>query len=71
MTLEALCSIVALQLGRATVDPDARLVEELGADSMDLVSVLASIEERTGVGLDETAFAEVATTRELHTLVTS
>jgi acyl carrier protein len=66
VTLESLCSLVALQLGRHEVDPDARLVEDLGADSMDLVSLLASIEERTGVGLDETAFAEVSTTRELH-----
>jgi acyl carrier protein len=67
--LESLCSLVALQLGRSTVDPDARLVEDLGADSMDLVSVLATIEERTGIGLDETAFAEVDTTRELHALI--
>lgn len=69
MTLEALCAMVALQLGRTTVDPDQRLVEDLGADSMDLVAVLATLEERTGVGLDETAFAEVATPRELHALM--
>jgi acyl carrier protein len=69
VTLESLCSLIALQLGRSEVDPDARLVEDLGADSMDLVSVLASIEERTGVGLDETAFAEVSTARQLHALV--
>ena len=66
MTLEQLCALVALQLGRRSVDPDARLVEDLAADSMDLVAVLAAIEERGGAALDETVFAEVATCRELH-----
>jgi acyl carrier protein len=65
MTLDELCAVVALQLGRRAVGPDARLVEELAADSMDLVAVLATVEERWGVALDETVFAEVATTREL------
>lgn len=69
MTLEDLCAAVALQLGRRTVDPDALLIEDLGADSMDLVAVLATIEERCGVGLDETTFAAVATTRQLHARV--
>jgi acyl carrier protein len=66
MTLDELCRVVALQLGRRTVDADERLVEDLGADSMDFVAVLATVEERTGVGLDETVFATVATVRELH-----
>jgi acyl carrier protein len=66
VTLEQLCALVALQLGRTAVDPDARLVEELAADSMDLVAMLALIEERSGVALDETVFADVATCRELH-----
>jgi acyl carrier protein len=65
VTLDDLCAVVALQLGQRGVDPDARLVEDLGADSMDLVAVLATIEERWGVGLDETTFAEVTTLREL------
>ena len=69
MSLEALCAIVALQLGRRAVDPDARLVEDLAADSMDLVAVLATVAERWGVDLDETAFAEAATTRQLYGLV--
>ena len=69
MTLEQLCGVVARQLGRAAVDPDLRLVEDLAADSMDLVAVLAAIEERSGVGLDETVFADVETCRELHARV--
>ena len=66
MTLAELCAVVALQLGRREVAPDARLVEDLGADSMALVGILATLEERTGVGLDETVLAAAATTRELH-----
>jgi len=66
MTLSELCALVARQLGRVAVDPDARLVEDLAADSMDLVAVLAAIEEAGGAALDETVFAEVATCRDLH-----
>ena len=71
MTLDQLCALVALQLGRPAVDPDARLVEDLAADSMDLVALLAAIEERGGAALDETVFADVATCRELHARLAS
>ena len=39
---------------------------QIAADSMDLVAVLAAIEEAGGAALDETVFAEVATCRDLH-----
>lgn len=62
---ENIAGLVALQLGLEHVDPGARLIEDLGATSIDLVAVLASIGERWGIELDETVFAEVETAAEL------
>jgi acyl carrier protein len=64
-TLEHIADLVALQLGLERVDPNARLIEDLGATSIDLVAVLATIGERWGIELDETIFAEVETVAEL------
>ena len=45
--------LVARQLGLPDVALDDRLVEDLNADSMDLVTVVAVIEEAYGMRIDE------------------
>lgn len=45
--------IVARQLGLDSVAPADRLVEDLGAESMDLVTIVAVLEETYRVGVDE------------------
>lgn len=67
--LADVCSTVSLVLGRRGVGPDDRLIEDLGAESIDVLGVLVTLEEKYGVTVDETAMAAVSTVRDLHELV--
>jgi long-chain acyl-CoA synthetase len=49
--------------GRA--DPEARLVEELGLDSLDLVELVSRVEKRYGVSIDESLIGPGATIGDL------
>ncbi len=49
---ERLCNILAEQFGvePGTIKPETTFVEDLGADSLDLVELMMSIEEEFDVG---------------------
>jgi acyl carrier protein len=68
MNLETLQHLVALQLGRRSVRAGHRLVEDLGAVSMDLMNLAAAIEDRTGVSLPEAGLSRVDTVLDLYEL---
>jgi acyl carrier protein len=70
-TLDDLLRLVGLQLGARVVRPADRLVEDLAAESADLVNLLAALEETYGLALDETHLAGVHTVADLHALVTA
>jgi acyl carrier protein len=57
--------LVARQLGRRDVALDDRLIEDLGAESMDVVTIVAVIEEAYGVRVDEERLASLHTVRDL------
>lgn len=65
-TLDEIRRLVALQLGRREVAADDRLVEDLGAESVDLVNVVATTEERYGVTLDEAELPDLRTVADLY-----
>ena len=50
--VERLCNILAEQFGvePGTIKPETTFVEDLGADSLDLVELMMSIEEEFDVG---------------------
>jgi long-chain acyl-CoA synthetase len=54
--------------GRA--DPNARLVEELGLDSLDLVEVVSRVEKKYGVSIDESLIGPGATVGDLERMAT-
>lgn len=56
---------IAAELGRAEVRSSDRWLEDLGAESMDLVGVLGALEDRWGVEIDELDLAEMATVGDL------
>ena len=60
---------VSLVLGRRDVKADDRLIEDLGAESMDILGVMVTLEEKYGVTIDETAVAGVCTVRDLYEVV--
>lgn len=68
---EAVRLAVELQLGRERVELDDRLVEDLEADSFDLMSIVVRLEEDLGVHIIEESAAAVRTVDDLVHLVAS
>ncbi len=63
MTVEAetVKKLVAVQLGAVSVSENDRIVEDLGAESMDIVNIIAAVEERYGIHIDESLMPDIAT----------
>jgi len=59
---------VGLVLGRHDPNADDRLVEDLGAESIDLLNIVVTLEEKYGVSIDEVAATGVSTVRDLYDL---
>ncbi len=68
-TLDEIARLVSLQLGAKAVSSSDWLVENLGAESADLLNLVATVEERYHVDLDEAALARVHTVADLHALI--
>jgi acyl carrier protein len=60
-----LCDLVARQLGLHDVGLDDRLVEDLGAESIDVVTIVAVVEESYRVSVDEERLPRLRTVRDL------
>jgi acyl carrier protein len=53
VSLEEIKKIAALRLGLMDIDENAGLVENLGAESAEIIGIIASIEETFNVTFDE------------------
>jgi acyl carrier protein len=69
IAIEDVCGTVGLVLGKRGVSADDRIVEQLGAESLDVLGIMLALEEKYGVAIDEAAMAEVSTVRELYEVV--
>lgn len=69
IALEDVGRTIGLVLGRREVTADERLTEDLGAESIDLLNVMVTLEQKYGVSIDESAMAVVSTVRDLYDLV--
>ena len=67
--LDDVCRTVGLVLGRRTVSADDRVMEDLGAESIDVLNVMVTLEQKYGVSIDEAAMAGVSTVRDLYAVV--
>ena len=63
MSFENVSSVIAQTLGceAADVTMEAKLVDDLGADSLASVELMMAIEEATGVSIDDEAMPEMKT----------
>ncbi len=66
VTIDEICKLVALQLGKRRVAADERLVEDLGAESLDVVNLVARLEERYDLTIDETELPDLRTATDLY-----
>lgn len=65
VTIDEIREMVGLQLGRREVGADDELVADLGAESADVVNLIANLEDRYGVEIDEEELPELRTPRDL------
>ncbi len=68
-SVEDLSLLVGLLLGKARVRAQDRLLEDLGAESADLVNLVATVEEKYHVELAEADVARIHTVADLHVLI--
>jgi acyl carrier protein len=67
--LEEVSRTVGLVLGRRQVTGDQRLIEDLGAESADILNIMVTLEQKYSVKIDETEMTNVATVRDLYQLL--
>ena len=61
--------LVAVQLGAATVNESHWIVEDLGAESAAIVSIISAFEGRFTIQIDDAAIPEIHTVADLVKLV--
>lgn len=69
MTEKEICKMVELQLGKRDVQPNDRLLEDLGAESADVANLVARAEERYGIFIKESEIARIFTPADLFKIV--
>ncbi len=63
--LSEITAMIALQLGQATVKATDLLIEDLGAESIDIVNIVAAVEERYGIEIGEEILGRIRTVADL------
>lgn len=61
--------VIMVQLGAAAVKADDLIVEDLGAESADIVSIISALESRFNVRIDDAAIPDIHTVADLIELV--
>ena len=61
--------LVRIQLGIAEVGVTDRLVEDLGAESADVLNLIAALEDRYGITVEEEEIPDLRTVADLADLV--
>ncbi len=64
-TKQDVVKMVELALGASRVQPGDRFIEDLGAESIDIVNLISTIEERFGIHLPEEQLPDLRTPAEL------
>jgi acyl carrier protein len=60
---------VGLVLGHRDPKADDRIEDDLGAESVDVLNIIATLEQKYGISIDEVAAADVSTVRDLYQLL--
>jgi acyl carrier protein len=67
--LDDVCRTVGLVLGRRDPKADDRIQEDLGGESIDVLNVVVTLEQKYGISIDEDAMSRVSTVRDLYHLL--
>jgi len=66
VTIDEICQLVGLQLGQDEVRPEDELQADLGAESADVANLVAVLEDRYGVEIDEEELPDLVTVADLY-----
>ena len=69
VTLADLRTLVGLQLGQSEIDETARFIEELGAESADILNIILAVEDKYDIHIADSEMSEVRSTFDLYNLV--
>ena len=66
-------NLIAEKLGKKVADikPDSRLVEDLGADSLDVVEMIITLEDEFGITLPDEEVANMKTVADVTKYITN
>lgn len=67
--LDDILKLVGLQLGRRNVTANNRLLEDLNAESVDLLNLIVAIETKYGISIKESEIARLSTAQDVFKLV--
>ena len=67
--LADLKTLVGLQLGIRDVDENVHLIQDLAAESADILNIVLAIEDKYQVSIDEAELSDVRSTSDLYGLV--
>lgn len=64
---EKLQAIIAdqLELDAETITPDSNILDDLGADSLDVVDLIMSVEDEFGIEVPDEALEDIRTVEEM------
>lgn len=69
VTLADIKTLVGLQLGIRNIDETAHLMEDLAAESADILNIVLALEDKYQVSIDEAELSDVRSTSDLYALV--
>jgi len=69
ISVEEIILIIGLQLGIKNISEEQRIVEDLGAQSADLVNIIVAIEEKYKIFISEEKIAKIRTVKDLYSSV--
>ena len=69
ITIHEINKLVGLQLGKRNVNEHDRFLEDLGAESADVVNLIATVEEKYNITIKESEIARLNTPADLFALV--
>ena len=71
MIIDRVKELVAEQLGveKTTIADDANIIEDLGADSLDVIEMLMTLEEEYGVSIPDDKINQIKTIKQIVELI--
>ena len=69
VSVEAIQELVGRQLGRRGVKADDHLAADLGIESIDILNLVRTLEEKFHVSVTDEEIGSLQTVRDLHTVV--